>query len=257
MSKLFSKDCNCVFLPFFITSLAVAISLGMILIYEKGYDEGINSGMAMNPEPVQIPDEIEMRPEPTPTHDTHEEQLYPVSIDDDPMKGSPDAEITIIEFSDFQCPFCLRFYSDTLPLLEQNYVNTGLVNFVYRDFPLAMHSNAFPAHIAAECADEQGAFWPYHDMLFDRQNEWSALPRDDVNTTFGIYADSLSLNRIEFDSCLNSDISEEIRNDYAQGGRYGVDGTPGFFIGNDNVGYQYVSGAQPYHIFAEIIDSLL
>ena len=82
-----------------------------------------------------------------------------ISIDDDPMKGNPDASISIIEFSDFQCPFCAKFHETTLPQLEQNYISTGKVNFVYRDFPIqSIHPNAIPAALASECADDQGKF---------------------------------------------------------------------------------------------------
>src|SRR3989344_6219200 len=86
-----------------------------------------------------------------------------VSLDDDPVKGDPNAPITIVEFSDFQCPFCERFFTETLPLIEKNYIKTGKVRLVYRDFPLGFHENAEKAAEAAECADEQGKFWEYHD----------------------------------------------------------------------------------------------
>jgi len=110
-------------------------------------------------------------------------QIIQVSLDDDPFKGNEDAPVTIIEFSDFQCPFCLRFYEQTLPSIMENYVDTGKVKFVYRDLPLdSIHPNARPVHIAAECADEQGKFWGYHDMLFDNQSEWGRLPAADLQS---------------------------------------------------------------------------
>jgi len=118
-------------------------------------------------------------------------QIIQVSIDDDPFKGNADAPVTIVEFSDFQCPFCLRFYQQTLPSIMENYVDTGKVKFVYRDLPLdSLHANARPAHIASECADEQGKFWDYHDILFDKQTEWSRLSSSDLQSTLTQYAQS-------------------------------------------------------------------
>jgi len=112
---------------------------------------------------------------------TTQEQFGPqiirnISLDDDPMKGNPDASITIVEFSDFQCPFCAKFHQNTLPQLEQDYISTGKVNFVYRDFPIqSIHPNAVPAALAAECADDQGKFWEMHDMIFKNQRNWQDL----------------------------------------------------------------------------------
>ena len=88
------------------------------------------------------------------------------------MKGKTDAPVTMVEFGDFQCPFCGRFASDTLQQLVKNYVDTGHVKFVYKEFPLPFHSNAQPSALAAECANEQGKFWPMHDKLYATQTTW-------------------------------------------------------------------------------------
>ena len=97
-----------------------------------------------------------------------------ISDDDDPIIGNPDAPITIIEFSDFQCPFCARFHVQTLPALMDEYIDQGKVKLVFRDFPIqSIHPNALPASVAAECANEQGQFKPMHDALFDNQSQWS------------------------------------------------------------------------------------
>ena len=186
-------------------------------------------------------------------------QLVRASIDDDPMKGDPNAPITIIEFSDYECPFCKRFYENTLPLIEKNYINTGKVNFVYRDFPIqSIHPNAIPAALAAECADDQNSFWPFHDMIFENKGTWERLEGEKLFNEFGQYAVALGLNLEEFNSCLESNKHlDEIRNDLQDGRNYGVSGTPGFFIGNDNSGYIKVSGAKPYPIFEEILEEML
>lgn len=182
-----------------------------------------------------------------------------ISIDDDPMKGNPDAKITIIEFSDYECPFCGRFYANTLPLIEENYINTGLVNFVYRDFPIqSIHDNALPAALATECADDQGDFWPYHNMIFDNKSTWEKINGVDLLKEFEQYAVVLGLNTEEFNSCLESGKHlEEVKKDLQDGRDYGVTGTPGFFVGNDELGYVELKGAQPFESFQRVIDGML
>ena len=186
-------------------------------------------------------------------------QIIKVSLDDDPFKGNADAPVTIVEFSDFQCPFCLRFYEQTLPSIIENYVDTGKVKFVYRDLPLdSLHPNARPVHIASECADEQGKFWGYHDMLFDNQSEWASLPAADLQSTLTKYASDLGLESASFEACLESDaIADEVNKDTLDAARYGATGTPAFFIGNEKDGFIKLSGAQPYPAFQAVIDAQL
>lgn len=182
-----------------------------------------------------------------------------ISADDDPVMGNDNAPITIIEFSDFQCPYCARFHAQTLPLLLENYIDSGKVKLVYRDFPLQnIHPNALPASVAAECADEQGKYWQYHDALFENQNQWNNLDTIDAIAKFGEYASVLELNQEQFNTCLNTGkYVSEIKNDLDDGREYGIDGTPGFFVGNDKLGYVKISGAEPFENFKKIIDSQL
>jgi len=199
---------------------------------------------------------------PTPTQQPTQPsapQIIQVSLDDDPVKGDPDAEVIVVEFSDFQCPFCSRFYDQTLPLIQENYIDTGKIKFVYRDFPLdSLHPNARPAHIAAECADDQGKFWEYHDILFERVGEWQSLPGSSLGDKFVEFADELQLGQTNFISCLQSEtVAQEVQSDYLDGGRYGVTGTPAFFVGTEKDGFVLISGAQPYSSFQTTIDSLL
>lgn len=185
--------------------------------------------------------------------------LIKVSLDDDPFKGNPNAPVTVIEFSDFQCPFCLRFFEQTLPALQENYIDTGKVKLVYRDLPLDnLHPNARPAHIAAECADEQGKFWEYHDMLFKNQVQWNKLSSIDLSSQLNQYATILELESASFDSCLSSkEIANEVQSDYLQASQYGATGTPTFFIGNEKDGFIRLVGAQPYASFQAAIDAQL
>lgn len=185
--------------------------------------------------------------------------LVVVSSDDDPFKGNPDAPITIIEFSDFQCPFCAQFHSSTLTQIQKNYVDTGKVKFVYRDFPIQeIHPNAVPAAVAAECADEQGLFWQYHDKLFENQSDWERLAGENVVKEFKSYAADLGINSNHFNDCFDSaKYLDEVTQDLQDGTTYGVSGTPAFYIGNEQFGFTQVSGAQPYSVFQKVLDQQL
>ena len=187
------------------------------------------------------------------------EQIIRISSDDDPVRGDPNAPITIIEFSDFQCPFCARFHVQTLPVLLEEYIESGKVKLVYRDFPIQnIHPNALPAAVAAECANEQDMYWEYHDTLFENQGAWSRLEIESAVSLFKQYAEELELSQDQFDSCLESGkYIEEIRKDLEDGRDYGVTGTPGFFIGNEQIGFVELKGAQPFESFKQVIDSQL
>lgn len=182
-----------------------------------------------------------------------------VSIDDDPVIGNQDAPITIVEFSDFQCPFCARFQMQTLPSILEQYVETGKVKFVYRDFPIqSSHSNAMIAAVASECAHEQDKYWEYHNKLFENQTVWTKMETMTVITTFKEFATKLNLNKEQFDSCLDlGKYIEEINNDLKDGRDYGITGTPGFFIGNEDIGFVKLNGAQPFEAFKIVIESQL
>ena len=122
-----------------------------------------------------------------------------ISADNDPIIGNPNAPITIIEFSDFQCPFCAKFHIQTLPTIMDEYINKGTVKLVFRDFPIqSIHPNAVPASIAAECANEQGEFEQMYHMLFEKQKEWSNLETSYAITAFNQYASELQLNEEKF-----------------------------------------------------------
>ena len=172
--------------------------------------------------------------------------LIPINADDDPVKGNDNAPVTIIEFSDFQCPFCQKWYAETLPLLEETYIKNGLVKLVYRDFPLNIHPDAQKAAEAAECADDQGMYWEYHDKLFDNQRSLKI-------TNLKSYAQQLGLNAAQFDDCLDSGkYTQEVLHDLEEGQTYGISGTPGFFVNGIKV-----SGAYPYEHFKQLIEDAL
>ena len=160
-----------------------------------------------------------------------------------PSKGSPTAPITIVEFSDFQCPYC-RQVTDTLKRIEERYGEN--VRFVFRDFPLPMHKNAPKAAEAAACAHEQGQFWPMHDKLFATQ---SNLQVPDLKRL----ARDLELNAAQFDQCLDSGKFEsQWQQNRAEGQKYGVSATPTFFVNG-----RMLTGAVPYQAFSDIVEEEL
>lgn len=176
-----------------------------------------------------------------------------VSADDDAYIGDKDAPVVIIEFSDFQCPFCRSFWRDTLPLIKSEYIDTGKVKFVYRDFPLSFHPAALPAAQAAECAKEQGKFWEMHDKIFSEQDKLgSGTVQFSVND-LKKWAAETGLNVGQFNSCLDSQkYNDEVSQDLNDGQAAGVSGTPGFFINGKSV-----VGAQPFSVFKTAIDKEL
>lgn len=165
--------------------------------------------------------------------------------------GDPSAPVTIVEFSDYQCPVCATHFEQTWPTLKEKYIDTGRVFYVLKDFPLtSIHPQAFKAHQAVRCAQELGdsdAFWEMHDLLFQGQQSWSGSPEHSAR--FAEYADALGLDHTEFAACLDSaDQAEAVQADVDEGLAYGVNGTPTFFIG----GYPF-SGAHPIQNFDQII----
>lgn len=187
------------------------------------------------------------------------QQRASVSADDDPAIGDKNAPVTVIEFSDFQCPYCRKSYRDVLPQLKDNYVTTNKVRFVYRDFPLTqLHPGALPAAEAGECADEQGKFWEMHDKIFDEQNKKGqgtvAFSSDDLKA----WASEIGLDTSKFNLCLDSEkYKSEVQKDQADGEKAGVQGTPTFFVGNAKDGYVVIAGAYPYSDFKQVVDQEL
>lgn len=170
--------------------------------------------------------------------------------DDDPSLGSPDAPVTFVEFGDFQCPFCGRFFRQAEQEIIERYVKTGKVRFVYRDFAFLGPESDWAAQ-AAECADEQGKFWLYHDYLYSNQQgeNQGAFSRDNLKD----FSQKLGLDSEKFSSCLDSEkYLEEIKKDTADGRANGVSGTPTNFING-----RPVVGALPFSQFESLIESAL
>jgi protein-disulfide isomerase len=169
---------------------------------------------------------------------------YDVATSDDPTLGSQDALVTIVEFSDFECPFCRQSFPIIRSLVEEFKEN---VRYVYRDFPLeSIHPNARLAAKAGYCAHQQNLFWPLHDKLFQNQNN---LSRTDLVS----YAQQVGLNQQEFLTCLDSKAADdEINLDITEGQAAGALGTPTWFINGNRV-----AGVIPEQVFREIINTVI
>ena len=160
-----------------------------------------------------------------------------------PTRGPADAKVTIVEFSDFECPFCSRARDVADKVMEKF---EGKAKLVFRQFPLSFHSHARKAAEASLCADQQGKFWPYHDALFANQKE---LAVEDLKKV----AKTLKLDQEKFDTCLDSGATaKQVTTDMADGQKAGVTGTPAFFVNG-----VMLSGAQPVEEFARVIEGEL
>jgi len=181
-----------------------------------------------------------------------------VSIDGGAMKGDKNAKVTLVEFTDYQCPFCSRHIRDTFPQIENDYIKTGKVRYVLREFPLeSIHPQAVKAAEAAGCAGDQGKYWEMHDRLFANQNALAAAQLQS-------HAEAVSLDAGKFKTCLDSGkFTAKVRKDLADAQKYGATGTPTFFIGlTDPKGSEIkavrkIVGAQSYAAFKDAIDTLL
>lgn len=185
----------------------------------------------------------------------------PVSVasrKDQPTEGKSGAKVTIVEFGDFQCPFCKSFFQNTLPQIKSTYIDTGKAQLIFRHFPLTqLHVNAQISAVAAECANQQGKFWPYHDLLYTNgQADGTNLDKLSLEK----YADQLGLNKgtlgfgkNKFNQCLESNATlATVNADQTEGTKDGVSGTPSFFING-----QLLVGTQPFSSFQTAIDNAL
>ena len=181
-------------------------------------------------------------------------ELVEATADDDPFLGSKDAKVEIIEFSDFQCPFCRTFWKNTLGLIKSEYIDSGKVKFVYRDYPLSFHPMAQKYAEAAECAGDQAKYWEMHDKIFSEQDKLGTGTIGDYGVNdVKKWAAELGLNSNDFNQCLDSgEYAQEVGDDFADGSAAGVSGTPSFFVNG-----RLVVGSQPFESFKQIIDAEL
>jgi protein-disulfide isomerase len=181
-----------------------------------------------------------------------------LNLTDAPFRGQKNAKLTLVEFSDYQCPFCARHVVQTLPQIVNDYVNTGKLKYFRRDFPLeSIHPVAAKAAEAAHCAGEQGKYWEMHDRLVANVRSLNAK-------TMPEHAQALGLDGARFQQCYDSGkYAARVRSDMSEGMKAGVSGTPMFFLGltTDNLASwkatKSLMGAVPYSEFKEALDGLL
>jgi protein-disulfide isomerase len=168
--------------------------------------------------------------------------------------GAGEAPVTLVEFTDYQCPYCKRFHDRSWPELKAKYVDTGKVRYVVRDLPLNFHPQAMPAAIAARCAGQQGQFWPVHEALFNGQEALSAPTITATAKRFGVALEA-------FERCRQDPRTQaSIEADVAEAEKIGVSGTPGFVLGarrGATVEGVLILGSQPTAVFSAKIDALL
>ncbi len=182
-----------------------------------------------------------------------------MKLGDVPSIGKSDAIVTLVEFSDYQCPFCRRHAKTVMPQLLESYIDTGKVRFVMREFPIQnLHSRAEAASVAALCAGDQGQYWGMHDALFNDQ-------KANTNENFQDKAAGLELDVVAFAECMASDRHKaQIRADLIEGRKLGISGTPSFVLGLTDPAdpskvhlTKFIRGAQPLSAFATAIEDLL
>lgn len=168
-------------------------------------------------------------------------------------RGNQEAKVTLVEFTDYQCPFCERHFTQTEGLLDKEYIETGKVRYIIHDLALSFHPNAHQAAEAARCAGVQEKYFEFHDKLFGNQAEWSSLEPAAAASKFGSYAESLGLDTTKFNSCLtNGEQKAAVDADIALAGKAGLNGTPSFVING-----KVLIGAQPFSVFKTMLDEAL
>lgn len=223
-------------------AFAVGLLYGKVSVYEKNGGTALNQPTAADPNAL-APTEEKMQL----TDDEWETVLAGAQF----AKGDKDAPVTVVEFTDYQCPFCSQFFEQSYPQIMSEYVDTGKVRYVTRDLPLSFHANAENAALAARCAGDQNKYFEMHDELFKTQAAWSEL--SDPKAEFSKAASTVGLNASAFASCYDSgEHRSAIADDLALAAQMGASGTPTFFINGAKL-----VGAQPIASFKQAIDTAL
>ena len=186
-------------------------------------------------------------------HEAKQDQLTPQMLmqNGSPLLGDPNAKITIVEFGDYQCTYCHMFHENTKDALLQQYVDTGKVNFVFRDFPLNGPDSVLAAE-ASYCADDQGKYWQYHDELY---KNWAGEKTGWVNqNSLDKFATTVGLDLDKFDKCMSDNKYEQkVLDNQKFGEKIGIDATPSFIIFSTKDATKLV-GAQPISVFQQVLD---
>lgn len=243
--KFFIEDPKASFWIGLAAGVAVMCTVGFIILLVNFFSDDNTLAKNANTEQLGDAGDTLVAGDQAPTAPTAPSGPVDIKISEqDQMIGNPNAKITVVEFSDFQCPFCERFHPTAERVLDEY---GDKVRWVFKHFPLdSIHPNARPAAMASECAGEQGKFWEFADELFTNQSLLG-------DSYYRELAGTLGLNTGKFNECLDSNkYADKVNNDYQAGVAAGVRGTPASFING-----QMINGAQPYEVVKAAIDSLL
>ncbi|MGI0026428.1 MAG: DsbA family protein [Nitrosopumilaceae archaeon] len=187
-------------------------------------------------------------------HQTQDTKVTPQTLiqNGSPMLGNPNAPITIVEWGDYQCTYCHAFHETTKDSLIKEYVDTGKVNFVFRDFPLNGPDSVLAAE-ASYCANDQGKYWEYHDELY---KNWAGEKTGWVNRkSLDQFANTVGIDTTQFDKCLDDNKYEQkVLDNEKFGENIGINATPSFLI-FDNKQIKKIEGAQPFSFFKQVLDT--
>lgn len=233
---------NLKYTPILMVLLLVAAFLIGVLYTKVQY---LEKGQGTTPATAQVPSQGTQPAAPAPGAKVN------VSAGNLPLLGNKDAKVTIIEFADFRCPFCEKFFTDAEGQIIKDYVDTGKARFAFRNYAFLGPASVVAAN-AAECANEQGKFWDFHNYLYKNQPPESDTSLYVIDKLTPI-AGQLGMNTDQFSSCLSANkYDKNVSADLADGQKAGVTGTPTVFINGISV-----VGAQPYSAFKTIIDQEL
>lgn len=237
-----------VIVSFSLTRAASVVSEGLAQV-KVGVPVAAGGGAAVQPTVV-----VQQQAQAQPTQVAQAKPQGKLDLSNAASEGSKDAKFVLVEYSDFQCPFCQRFYSGSLPQIKQNYIDVGKVRLVYKNFPLdSIHPNARPAAIAFECARKQdeAKAWLFHNKVFENQGSMG-------DASYKQWAKEVSLDEQAFSSCYDAkETASIVEAHFQEGAANGIQGTPGFLVtdAQGNI-LQGISGAQPYAAFQGLFSSL-
>lgn len=247
-------------MSFLSSQQSLAIKIGLLVAafatcsVSSGFGEGLSKGQgdAILNELRQIRTLLERQQRPTAQQPppAPEPEKVTLKLGAEYTLGRSDAPVVIVEYTDYQCPYCSLFHTGAYPEIRKNFIDTGKVRFIKRDLALDFHPNALKAAQAARCAGDQGKFWEMHDVL-------SANPNSLGPDAYAKYARDIGLDAGAFKGCIESDkYLADIRGSGQGAGTIGINGTPSFVVGTvkgDTLDGTKIIGAQPYAVFEEVI----
>lgn len=253
---LFTTVPGSILLGAMVISSAILVSGGNIKIKSEAQKDNNTVVQAAAPAPSQRPTQPQAPTQPNPS--------TPVKVDisNSPILGDKNATLTLVEFSDYECPFCKKAFTDILPELKKNYITSGKLRLIYKNLPLPFHQNAAKEAEASLCAKDQGgdtAFYKYHDRIFTKTTSGgTGIALDQLP----VIAEDLGLKVIAFQKCLDTGkFKAQVDKDLAEAQKVGANGTPTWFLGkttsSDSIEGTIIVGAQPFSAFKSAIDQQL